>query len=167
MPDMLVKLYDLPGLAPELARLQARSVKIRPALVPDKQAVLEWVDSQWGRGWASECDVAFARQPVACCLATRLDQGQNGDRLLGFACYESTCRNFFGPTGVIPSAQGQGVGKALLLTALHAMCAQGYAYAIIGGVGPHVQGFYTRTVGAVLIDGSDPGVYGAMLVGGR
>jgi len=41
------------------------------------------------------------------------------------------------------------------------MRAQGYAYAIIGGVGP--QDFYAKTVGAVLIDGSSPGVYGGTL----
>lgn len=34
---------------------------------------------------------------------------------------------------------------------------QGYAYAIIGGVGP--AEFYAKAVGAVLIEGSSPGIY--------
>lgn len=38
---------------------------------------------------------------------------------------------------------------------------QGYAYAIIGGVGP-VE-FYAKTVGAVVIEGSDPGIYRGMI----
>jgi predicted N-acetyltransferase YhbS len=59
------------------------------------------------------------------------------------------------------SARGKGVGSALVLACLHAMRAQGYGYAIIGGVGP--EEFYARTVGAVLIEGSTPGVYGGGL----
>jgi len=53
--------------------------------------------------------------------------------------------------------QGKGIGKALLLASLHALRNEGYAYAIIGGVGP--ESFYQKTVGAVLIDGSTPGIY--------
>ena len=33
----------------------------------------------------------------------------------------------------------------------------GYAYAIIGGVGP--AAFYTKVCGAKIIENSDPGVY--------
>jgi hypothetical protein len=46
---------------------------------------------------------------------------------------------------------------ALLLSCLRAMRDDGYAYAIIGGVGP--AQYYARTVGATLIEGSSPGVY--------
>lgn len=155
MPDMLVQLYRLPDLGPAIARQQARGVVVRRALAPEKRGVLKWVARHWGGVWASECDVAFAREPVSCLLALR------DARILGFACYESTCRNFFGPTGVLESARGQGTGTALLLAALHAMRSQGYAYAIIGGVGP--ADFYARTVGAVSIADSTPGIYGGVL----
>jgi hypothetical protein len=53
------------------------------------------------------------------------------------------------------------VGRALLLSALHAQRARGYAYAIIGGVGP--SEFYAKTVAAIAIPGSTPGIYGGML----
>ena len=157
MPDLLVKLYDLPGLDGAIARQRSRSIAIGRALASDKHLVLKWVKRHWGKGWASECEVAFARAPVACILA------REGKDILGFACYEATCRNFFGPTGVLPQAQGKGLGQALLLAALHAMRAQGYGYAIIGGAGADVQPFYAKSVGAVLIEGSDPGVYGGTL----
>ena len=39
--------------------------------------------------------------------------------------------------------------------------ADGFAYAIIGGVGP--AAFYAKAVGAVDIAGSTPGIYGGML----
>ena len=41
------------------------------------------------------------------------------------------------------------------------MLAQGYGYAIIGDAGP--MDFYNKTVGAVAIPGSYPGVYRGML----
>jgi GNAT superfamily N-acetyltransferase len=96
-----------------------------------------------------------ARAPVSCFLALR------GQALLGFACYDATCKNFFGPTAVLESERGRGFGRALLLAALHAQREQGYAYAIIGGVGP--AEFYAKAVGAVPIQGSTPGIYAGML----
>ena len=38
---------------------------------------------------------------------------------------------------------------------------QGYGYAIVGGVGP--TAFYSKAVGAVLIEGSELGVYRGLL----
>ena len=51
----------------------------------------------------------------------------------------------------------QGIGKALLLSCLHAMREMGYAYAIIGSIGP--QKYYEKCVGAMLIPDSTPGIY--------
>jgi hypothetical protein len=45
----------------------------------------------------------------------------------------------------------------LTLAALAAMRASGYAYAIIGGVGP--SAFYAKVAGATPIEGSTPGIY--------
>ena len=151
--DMLVKLYDLPDLQAALSRVGLRRVSIRRALPPEKHIVSDWVQAHFGSAWGSECDVAFARVPVSCFLAVR-----DGD-ILGFACYEATCRNFFGPTGV--HERGVGIGTALLLACLHSMRAEGYAYAIVGGVGP--AEFYSKAVGAVLIEGSTPGIYDGLL----
>jgi predicted N-acetyltransferase YhbS len=71
---------------------------------------------------------------------------------VGFACHDATCLNFFGPTGVEPKAQQNGIGKALLFACLEDMKHQGFGYAIIGGVGP--AEFYSKAVGAVAIEGS-------------
>ena len=48
MPDMLVKLYDLPDEAPALARSHAFGVEIRRAMAPDRQRVLDWVRTHSG-----------------------------------------------------------------------------------------------------------------------
>jgi predicted N-acetyltransferase YhbS len=95
--------------------------------------------------------VAFANRPIACHIA--IEQGE----MLGFACYDATCRGFFGPLGVADAARRRGIGRALLVSTLHAMSAAGYAYAIVGGAGD--VDFYAQTVGAIEIPGSTPGIY--------
>ncbi len=151
MPDMLVKLYELPDAQPHLQRLADQGIAVRPARPYEKRQVVEWVRDQFGEAWADECDAAFGNRPVSCFIATA-----DGE-LAGFACYDSTRRNFFGPMGVAGEARGRGIGSALLLGCLHAMAAFGYGYAIVGGVGP--AEFYRRVVGAVEIEGSSPGIY--------
>lgn len=151
MPDMLVKLYDLPDEAPALARSYAFGVEIRRAMAPDRQRVLDWVRTHSGDCAAGECAVSFAHTPIGCWIATR------GSEIVGYACYDATAPDFFGPTRVLDSEQGHGVGTALLLRCLTAMREYGYGYAIIGSVGP-VE-FYQKTCNATVIPDSDPGIY--------
>ena len=51
----------------------------------------------------------------------------------------------------------KGLGKVLLYLSLKSMQEMGYAYAIIGGVGP--AKFYEVTFRAKIIKGSDPAIY--------
>lgn len=153
--DMLVKLYDLPDSRAAFERLRGQGIQVRRALVPEKHKVVAWVREGFSQGWASETEVAFGRQPVSCFIAVQ------AGKILGFACHDATCRNFFGPTGVNPNARQQGVGTGLLFACLEAMREQGFGYAIVGGVGP--ADYYAKAVGAVLIEGSEPGVYAGLL----
>ena len=156
MPDMLVRLYDLPPDA-GMAMPEAEGVQIRRAMAPDKFRVVEWVREHTGPSAAGECDVCFSRPAVSCFIATR------GREIVGYACYDATAPDFFGPTKVLESEQGKGIGRALLLRSLDAMRAEGYGYAVIGGVGP--QAFYEKCVGAILIPDSTPGIYRDFLGG--
>jgi GNAT superfamily N-acetyltransferase len=155
---MLVRLYDIPEAAYRVRALHEAGIELRRALAPERHIVVSWVRQQFGEGWASECEVSFGRLPISCFRA------QRGQNLLGFACYDATAKAFFGPTGVLERERKQGIGTALLLVTLHAMAAEGYAYAIIGGAGP--ADFYAKAVGAVPIAGSTPGVYAHLLRGG-
>ena len=152
MPDMLVKLYDLPkddgGLE---ARLAADNIVIRRAMAPDKLRILPRVQEISSLSAAGECDVCFAHTPISCFIATA------GAQIIGYACYDATTMNFFGPTAVDKAWRGKGIGKALLLRSMHAMADEGFGYAIIGSVGP--AAFYEKVVGATIIPDSDPGVY--------
>ena len=151
MADMLVKLYDLPDSDNCLMKLSRSGITVRRAYAREKGLVLSWIEETFSAKWNSECSIAFSMHPISCFIAHRERS------ILGFACYECTCRNFFGPIGVNESERGKRIGEALLIKSLQAMKALGYAYAIIGGAGP--EDFYKRTVGAVAIEGSTPGFY--------
>lgn len=152
MKDMLVRLLGLPDVSEtERQLLQKEKIVFRRAIAPEKTLVSDWVFEQFGGYWKSEVEVAFSRQPVSCWLA------QRGNEILGFACYESTARNFFGPTGTLESERGKGIGKTLLVKSLESLREMGYAYAIIGGVGP--AEFYQKSVDARIIEGSETSIY--------
>lgn len=155
MSDLLVKLYQLPELEPVIKQLADKGIGIRRAIAPEKHVVVDWVRKHFNEGWGSECEVAFANQPVSCYIAVK--QGE----LIGFACYEATFKNFFGPTGVSVNERKHGAGKGLLLACLHAMRALGYGYAVIGSAGP--MEYYSKIVGATVIEDSTPGIYKGML----
>jgi hypothetical protein len=156
MPDYLVKLYELPPLAPALERIRGGGYDLRRALPPEKSVVVGWVREHFSLNWADECDISFSNRPVSCFIVTK------GNELFGFACYDSTCKAFFGPTGVSERARGGGLGGALLLASLHAMWNEGYAYGIVGA-GGGAEDFYRKVCGATPIEGSAPGIYRGLL----
>lgn len=153
MPDMLVKLYELPPLEPLLAASRRHGIEVRKPIGPEARVLIDWVAERFSDAWAAEVQMALANRPVSCYVAVEEKERQ----FVGFACYDATALGYFGPTGVSEQARGRGLGRALLVAALHGMRTQGYAYAIIGAAGP-VQ-FYERTVGAVEIPDSWPGIY--------
>ena len=149
--DMLVRLYALPDAAGAIARATRHGVTIRRPEPSEHRRVVDWVRTTFTEGWAAECEVAFASAPPACFIAVR-DAAP-----IGFACHDCTRRNFFGRGGGDPAARGLGLGAALTLATLASMRDAGYAYAIIGGVGPAT--FYAKVAGAMPIEGSTPGIY--------
>lgn len=155
MPDMLVKLYDLPEIESTRQYENRTGVTVRRAIGPEKHVVSEWAAKHFSKGWASEVEVAFSRSPITCLVAV-----EDG-KLLGFACYDATAKGFFGPTGVDEKERGRGIGKMLFLQTLEMMRLDSYGYAVIGGAGP--TEFYAKTANATVIDGSKPGVYKGML----
>ncbi|NMB01495.1 MAG: GNAT family N-acetyltransferase [Firmicutes bacterium] len=157
MPDMLVKLYELPKLEPLIQAMEAQDITIRLGIPPEKHIVVEWIRENFSEQWADEADVALGNKPSTIYLAV----DNKTKQLAGFGCYEATYKSFFGPTGVHSDYRGKGIGKALLVACLHGLSDLGYAYAIIGGAGP-VE-FYKATVGAIEIPNSVPGVYRGLL----
>jgi predicted N-acetyltransferase YhbS len=161
MVDMLVRLYDLPDPSPTYRRVQEAGVVIRRADPWDRERYRRFVEEAFGPLWTVEADLAYRRSPITAFLAER------EDRIVGFAAFECTRRGFFGPTGVQQSERRRGIGAALLFRCLESMREMGYAYAVIGGVGP--AEYYQKVCGAFVIPGSEVGVYGSLyrLLGDR
>lgn len=155
MQDMLVRLYELREATEEEKRLEEAGIRVFRLLPTDIAGAVEFAGTFEG-GWASECSAACANHPVSCFVAVR------EKKIVGFACYDATAKDFFGPTGVLEPERGKGIGSVLLKKCLLAMRAEGYAYAIIGGVG-RARPFYEKTVGATVIERSSPGIYSTMI----
>lgn len=150
MADMLIRLYALPPAAKAEPGLV-----VRKPIGPEADAVVAWVEAQFGAGWASEARVALGNRPVTLFVAV------DAEGLAGFCVYDATARGYVGPIGVRPSARRGGSGAALLRAALQDMRAAGYGYAVAGSVG--APEFFARVAGAVEIAGSEPGLYADML----
>jgi GNAT superfamily N-acetyltransferase len=147
--DMLVRLYALPAIE---SAVMPKGYVVRRAQAYDKVAVEKFTAKHFLR-WVSEVDVSFSKVPIGCLLAVR----EKTNTMVGFACCDTTALGYFGPTGVAEKHRGLGLGKALLIHAMHDLRARGYGYAIIGGAGP--AEFYRKTVGAIEIPDSAPGIY--------
>jgi GNAT superfamily N-acetyltransferase len=155
MPDMLVNLLRLPALEVQVHELGEQGVNMRRAQPFETTPVRLFIEENFSVAWADEILIGFANKPVSIYIATR------AGRVIGFAGYECTRKTFFGPTGVVESERGRGIGKALLIAALWGLRELGYVYGIIGGVGP--MEFYREAVGAFVIPDSEPGIYTDLL----
>jgi predicted N-acetyltransferase YhbS len=151
MPDMLVNLLKLPPFARLPLEIERAGVVIRRAQPFELSPVREFIAANFSLAWVDEISVGFANKPISVFVAT------SESRVVGVAAYECTRRGFFGPLGVSEKVRGQGVGKALLLACLWGLREMGYVYGIIGHAGP--VGFYEKTVGAIAIPDSEPGIY--------
>lgn len=157
MADMLVDLTALDYPAALESRLLDEGIRIKRALAPDRREIEEFAKTCANQDYSAEVGVALARTPADCYIATR------DKTLVGFACFETTAKNFFGPMAVQKKYRGKGVGKALLLRALLSMREMGYAYAMIGWPVKEAVPFYEKCVGAVLINEKSRGVYRQMI----
>lgn len=156
MQDMLVRLLELPDISEEEKNLfENEGIVFKRPITPEKSIVVNWVGKHFSTNWADETEAAFASLPVNCYIAQREQE------ILGFACFESTAKNFFGPTGVLPTERSKGIGKILLIKALLALKEMGYTYAIIGGVGP--ASYYEQVVDAKIIEKSEKSIYQNLL----
>lgn len=146
MADILVKLYELKETPMEIV-----GVEIRRPMPHEKGIIKRWIAHSFSSGWGEEFECSFKAFPVTSLIALR------DDTVVGFACYDVTCRGYFGPLGVMESERRKGIGKALLIRSMFGLRELGYAYAIIGGAAP--IDWFVKTLGAIPIPGSSPGIY--------
>lgn len=150
--DMIANLTRLPDC------IEVEGVKLKRVYPADKIRVMNFIRENFQENWALEAEYAIMQPPGKCFIAV-----EDG-RVIGFACYDTSAKGFFGPLGVAKPARGRHIGQALTLRTLHAMAEYGYGYAIIGWVGGAAE-FYRKLVGAQYIDGGEPenSVYANMI----
>jgi GNAT superfamily N-acetyltransferase len=141
LPDLLVPLFDLPQLE--------KPDEFRIGKPPSHQShiVLAFIADSFSIGWKAEASVAFGSVPPT--IVTALDE--SSERIAGFCCWDCTAKGFLGPIGVHDDFRGTGVGRAVVVAALHCMREAGYGYAVIGDAGP-VE-FFQRICDARIIEG--------------
>jgi hypothetical protein len=154
MPDMLVRLYDLPDASTYYRRVEEAGIVVRRAEPWERLKLQEFVRQNFNEVWPVEADRCFNFSPITGFVGTL------GGEIVGFAVYECTRPNFFGPTGVKEDLRGTGLGAALLFRCLESMREMSYGYAVIGWAGP--AEFYERTCGAFIIPGSEVSVFGPL-----
>lgn len=157
MADMLVKLYNISNSYDIEKKLSEEGIKIKKALAPDRSRIIEFSRTCAKDDYSDEVAAAFSNNPITCYIATR------EKKIIGFACYEATAKNFFGPMAVLENERKKGIGKALLLKSLSSMQELGYAYAIIGWPAISAVDFYKKCADAIMIDEKSSGVYKRMI----
>ncbi len=156
--DLLVKLYDLEDEIEGIDKLKDDNIRIVRALALDKSKIIDFIVDEFEINWANEFEQALFNDPTSCFIAIK------DKEIVGFACYDTTGKGFFGPTGVSSKVRGKGVGKFLLLKCLLDMREIGYGYAVIGGASDAIE-FYSKVAGATIIPDSHPGIYSRMIAG--
>ena len=157
MADMLVNLYRIPSSYEIEKKLLAKGIQIKKALAPDRSRIVAFSKNCANDDYSDEVKVAFSNNPITCYIAIRQK------KLIGFACYEATAKNFFGPMAVLESERKKGIGKALLLKSLESMQELGYAYAIIGWPTKSAIDFYKNCTNAIMIDDKFSEIYKRMI----
>ncbi|MFC3700520.1 GNAT family N-acetyltransferase [Reinekea marina] len=146
MPDMIVPLKNLPPI-PALPDGYTLDI----AKPWDSQTIVEWVDANFLPEWSNEVLCGLSGHPAKVSLITK------NNSIVGFAGFDLTFPSFFGPTGVLESERGLGLGKILLVDAMHRLMQRGYVYAFIGSPGP--VNFYQKILGGMLLPESFPDGY--------
>lgn len=152
MPDMLAKLYWRPAESTWANDIWNLNVDILRPDVSQMGLVLDWIEANFSNGWAYQAQIAFMNRPLTIFIAVH-----DSKEICGFACFDATRKNFFGPMGVAESWRKKSIGEALVNRCFEAMRESGYEYAIIHAVGP--VAFYSKVCGAEPIPDSEAGLY--------
>ncbi len=151
MADLICRLYDRDFSTSEAEiRLAEEGITFKRAHPVDKERILAFVKETFSDGWKNECEHSFSQPYPTCYIAVKEKQ------VIGFACFEATGRDFFGPIGVAPAFRRMRVGDTLTRLCLNSMREMGYAYAIIGWASTGARAFYTEGFGAVELPDSGP-----------
>lgn len=142
--DMLVDLRVFTAERPPSYSTASPDVGVRRATESDRERLSSFIFAEFGERWSQGTTVAYQRDPASAFIALRANE------IVGFAFYDISFLGCFGAMGVREADRGSGIGARLLIAALNDMAQKGYAYAVIGDVGP--VAFYEKVCAATVIE---------------
>ena len=149
--DLLVPLMRLDlSVGEDLKRLAAEGISIKRAHPVNSGAVYDFVEENFSKGWRNEVGACFAHPVPTCYIAVK------DKKVIGFAAYEATAPDFFGPIGVKAEERKKHIGVVLSRLCFASMREMGYGYAIIGWAAHSAHEFYAKQFGAIDIPDSEP-----------
>lgn len=116
---------------------------IRKALSNDKYILYEFIKENFNTVWADTLLPSFSSNNIPIFIAFF------NKSIIGFTAYDIFGDGTFGPIGVLKEFRNNCIGKALLLSTLSEMKAQGYLTVIIKNAGP-IE-FYEKSCNAHII----------------
>ena len=87
MADMIVNLYNIEDSHDLEKNLLEKGIRIKKALAPDRQKVVEFARTCFKEDYSDEVKAAFANNPITCYIAIK------DKKIIGFACYEATAKD--------------------------------------------------------------------------
>jgi GNAT superfamily N-acetyltransferase len=121
-------------------------VGVDRASIDDRERVLDFIGTEFGRIWRFEASRAFGNDPPTMFYV------EAGGAIAGFAAHEANNRGLgsFGPTGVVRAQRGRGLGGRLLQASLADLHRLGYSRAVIPWT--DAIDFYRKACGATVAD---------------
>ncbi len=134
--------YDIP-VALERPLDRYGNIMINRAAVGDKDATVEYVHRNDNGFWAEEIGLGFKHDPPTVFVA----KDPEGS-IVGFAGHSLHFPGSFGPTSVLRSLRGKGVGGALLKWCAYDIKQAGLPTMVIMWVEGDTMKFYSKSIGA-------------------
>jgi GNAT superfamily N-acetyltransferase len=106
----------------------------------------EFVKKEFHGVWPLECKLSFRNNPPTTFIA--IDKASN--TVVGFATYNAHFDGSFGPTGVLKSLRGHGIGGILLLWTLYDLKKTGHNRCQILWVTGNTVKYYSKVAGAYI-----------------
>jgi GNAT superfamily N-acetyltransferase len=105
-----------------------------------------FVKKEFGLGaWPAETSLSYPMNPIPTFIAK-----DNNGKIMGWASHSIDFPGTFGPTGVLKSLRGKGVGGELLKWCMYDMKHQGVKECVIRWVVGDTVKFYSKTLGAYI-----------------
>ncbi|ANZ39734.1 hypothetical protein BBK82_30520 [Lentzea guizhouensis] len=166
--DILVDLRgtSLPVPVVDL-ELDGFPVQVRRPEAAEQLLLVEWIRDEYGLGWASEMQRAFANDPVSGVIVARRGFSQDPrECLLGFVGYNTVRTGMLSSIALSPVVRGRHpmITASLLKLCLSEARASGFDHVVLGGVSRR-QAALIGIPAAWTIPGSYPGIFGKSVRG--